>query len=595
MSNVKSAIYVHFIEGRRAEKHFASHYPSEYKAILEQTSYMDEWFPSLKERCAHIYHDLSAYPLCQWCHEEWTSFINVAQGYRAYCCGSCGGKAEKEKARQTVLANHGVACAANSETNKAKRRADNLAKHGVEHYTQSEDFKAKFQRRVAEGIDRKVRSKEDRERLAYLAHESHKANVEEEAKSFIATHGYDAYMQAAIDDRNLVQNSKLRYSFLTSLGPPEYRNLSVLQAIYHYQNGLTQIPTCSECGGSLRFKDRKRGYDRLCCRNSEWLRKRHHVDKLSIMEICSELEVDYQVMLRLLRKWGIEVIQYEFRRSNAEKEIESFLLDLGVRARPNVRDIVTGYELDLVIDSHRVAIEYNGLYWHSTKFRPNASYHKRKAQLCLEAGYRLITIFEDDWMRNSDLVKRKLRNALKVGSNSTVYARSCTIAEVSPASRRAFFQANHLQGNGRGSYCYGLYYRSELVACLLMAKASDSDWLIDRFATSCNVPGGFSRLLKKFIEDANPSEVVTFADVCWSNPYDNVYTKTGFVFERWTAPNYWYVIGGQRYSRQNYQKHKLKAQLDVFDDSLSEVENMSANGFHRIFDCGHGKYRLKLA
>ena len=35
------------------------------------------------------------------------------------------------------------------------------------------------------------------------------------------------------------------------------------------------------------------------------------------------------------------------------------------------------------------------------------------------------------------------------------------------------------------------------------------------------------------------------------------------------------------------QKFKLKNILDVFDESKTEVENMKANGYHRIFDCGN--------
>ena len=42
-----------------------------------------------------------------------------------------------------------------------------------------------------------------------------------------------------------------------------------------------------------------------------------------------------------------------------------------------------------------------------------------------------------------------------------------------------------------------------------------------------------------------------------------------------------------------FQKFKLKNKLQKFDESLSEWENMKANGFDRIWDCGHTKWIYK--
>ena len=41
-------------------------------------------------------------------------------------------------------------------------------------------------------------------------------------------------------------------------------------------------------------------------------------------------------------------------------------------------------------------------------------------------------------------------------------------------------------------------------------------------------------------------------------------------------------------SRMQAQKHKLKDLLgDVFDASLTEQENMTIAGWHRVYDCGN--------
>jgi len=39
--------------------------------------------------------------------------------------------------------------------------------------------------------------------------------------------------------------------------------------------------------------------------------------------------------------------------------------------------------------------------------------------------------------------------------------------------------------------------------------------------------------------------------------------------------------------RSNYQKHKLKKILKIFDEHLTEYQNMVNNGYLRVFDAGN--------
>ena len=41
-------------------------------------------------------------------------------------------------------------------------------------------------------------------------------------------------------------------------------------------------------------------------------------------------------------------------------------------------------------------------------------------------------------------------------------------------------------------------------------------------------------------------------------------------------------------------KHKLFNKLDVYDDDLTEYQNMVNNNYNRIFDCGNNIYKYKL-
>jgi G:T-mismatch repair DNA endonuclease (very short patch repair protein) len=62
-----------------------------------------------------------------------------------------------------------------------------------------------------------------------------------------------------------------------------------------------------------------------------------------------------------------------------------------------------GKELDIVIPEIKLAIEYNGLYWHSingSKYK--FGQHLSKTQSCEKLGYRLLYVWEDEWADNPE-------------------------------------------------------------------------------------------------------------------------------------------------------------------------------------------------
>ena len=80
-----------------------------------------------------------------------------------------------------------------------------------------------------------------------------------------------------------------------------------------------------------------------------------------------------------------------------ESEIVSFLKEkLCTEINIRNRDIIRPYELDIVLPEYKLAIEYNGLRWHSNKFKNNKNYHLNKLNLCIEKGYKLIQIFQEE-------------------------------------------------------------------------------------------------------------------------------------------------------------------------------------------------------
>lgn len=78
----------------------------------------------------------------------------------------------------------------------------------------------------------------------------------------------------------------------------------------------------------------------------------------------------------------------------------------------NSRKIIPPLELDAYFPDRQLAIEYCGLYWHSTARGKDKNYHRNKLEMCTKHGIRLITVFEDEWNKSSDLVITKIGAAL---------------------------------------------------------------------------------------------------------------------------------------------------------------------------------------
>lgn len=251
-------------------------------------------------------------------------------------------------------------------------------------------------------------------------------------------------------------------------------------------------------------------------------------------------------------------------------------------------------EIDILLPAHMLAIEYNGLHWHSELSGKGHSYHLNKTRGCGVKGYRLIHVFEHQWVTKRSIVETMIRSA--VGVNSKVGARSCTVREIDFKTKSEFLIRYHLQGDCRSSVNLGLFRGEELlcVMCFMRSrydKAYDQEMV--RFASGeLTVVGGFSKMLAYFVRKYSPKTVLAYADRAHS--VGNVYRVNGFKLVGVTKPGFHYFKGMSVFSREAFQKHKLRDKLATFDPSLTAWENMRRNGWDRYWDCGNYKFLLTV-
>lgn len=310
--------------------------------------------------------------------------------------------------------------------------------------------------------------------------------------------------------------------------------------------------------------------------------------------LAEKLGVSYSFIKHLLKKYEIEVTKTW--RSKAEIDLFEYCVNNFPEYNwsHSNKSIINPYELDIVNEDLKIAIEYCGLYWHSEFYgKKDKNYHQIKWNKCLEKGYKLITVFESD-----DLSKIKsLINTLH-NKNKRVYARNTTIREISSSEARVFHDEYHIQKSRGAKIHLGLFNNNEL----LMVSSFGSSRFSKKHDYECirmtshkdyTVVGGASKLFKYFIKNYDPSFLITYADLRFGD--GQVYDKCGMKFGGYTKPNYWYFNKNtfKIYSRVKYQKHKLSKLLDDFDSSKTEYQNMLNNKYDRIWDCGNAIYTYK--
>lgn len=260
-------------------------------------------------------------------------------------------------------------------------------------------------------------------------------------------------------------------------------------------------------------------------------------------------------------------------------------------------------EIDVYIPSKKIAIEFDGLYYHAeVSGNKDKLYHLWKTENALSKGIRLVHIFEDEWILRRRIVEAKLKSILGVRDSRVVFARKCLVKEIDATTKNTFLNEFHIQGRDSSEVKLGLFFQSELVAVMTFSKpnvskgsSSTDDFMeLSRYATKCNVIGGAGKLIKYFVRNSNVKKIVTYADRRWSIESSNLYTSTGFSFVGKTQCNYFYLDGSQtRLHRFNFTKSKLVSMGG--DPNKTEWQLMQESGYDRIWDCGHLKYEMILS
>ena len=452
----------------------------------------------------------------------------------------------KEKSKQTCLERYGVEYYAKTDEHKKRCKSTNLEKYGVENYAQTQEYKDKAKKINLEryGVENYYQSDEFKEKSKQTQNQrygGYYSSTQEFKDKFgqtnIERYGQDSYSKTDEAKKRAVERSKWFGLLRQGIGDAIY--------VENLGNSI-HLLECKICG--QKFEYNTIGGER----------SRIHGGHVLCPE-CNPVGKSY---------------------SYVEKELLNFIFSIYPGPiQENTKSVIPPKELDIFLPEFKIAIEFNGVYYHSDLYKPD-DYHKMKTELCEKQGVRLIHIFEDDWNFKQEIIKSILQTAISSQLNIRIQARKCEIREVNLKETNQFLEQNHIQGGIlTQTVCYGLYCERKLVS-LMSFKKSGRGFELQRYGILLGhtMIGGAEKLFKHFLKEYDPEFVITYADISLFT--GKIYQKLGFTKVRRNKPNYMFVDGFIRIPKQSIRK-------------LGQGYKRENDPYPRIYNCGIDKWEWK--
>jgi rubredoxin len=287
------------------------------------------------------------------------------------------------------------------------------------------------------------------------------------------------------------------------------------------------------------------------------------------------------------------------KKSAPEQEIFDYIKTLDPHATARNRTIIKPLELDIYSEKYSMAFEFNGLYWHSDRFKPFKT-HFNKFKACETKQIKLFAIFEDEWRDKKELVKGMIRHRLGF-KGVKLRASKLQVRKMTKNIQFSwFFDKFHLDGHAQSSFAYGLFLEDRLICCASFRKHIKSGELeISRFATDYDfhVYGGLGKILKQF----SNCSIISYSNNRLSS--GNLYKKCGFTeITETTDPSYWYSDLKVRIFRTKFKKINSLDIVTKYPTEKKQVENgvfdhlfpKKPKKIYKIYDYGHKKWEIKL-
>lgn len=260
--------------------------------------------------------------------------------------------------------------------------------------------------------------------------------------------------------------------------------------------------------------------------------------------------------------------------SDAEKDLAEYVKNLGFSIVTNSNLTCNNQTFDIYVPERKVAIEYNGLYWHSERNGRGKDYHFDKLADCAKLGIRLIYIWDDLYTNHPRLVERYLRKELGV-DKLKINFNECTIQYIDTDTAIEFLEENSMLGYRTSLSHLGIYYNGNIEGLLSFNMYNNGVCEIVQYSDIHYIIGGLSGALKYILSKNNINTFYAVSDNTISNGKE--FSDSGFEFIEALEPDYYLYSNGNRLLREE----------------VSEYEEYDEKSI-RIYDAGKLKWRKNV-
>ena len=602
------------------------------ESLISETQFIDTVFPDKKIthkiRLQCVESGVADIPLCVVCNENYSSGITEKR-FSPYCSNECRkiGKTQnhkdtcmkkygtdtvqtlphvQEKIKQTNRERYGCDWSLSSKEVREKSKQTSIERYGYEHPQKNKEASAKRKETMLNryGVDNpsNVNEFKDKREQTLLSHYGVKnATQSEEVRDKVRQTNIERYGVASVleseDIKERIKNTNIEkygseYPMQNEGVAQKAKN--TLTERYGHDNPM-KIESIRQ--RAIKTTSDRLGYDVTSNRQVQYSEETYNIlhdrDKLidlysdgNVQQLADSLNVCYKTAFEALKAHGIETNKLH-QQSSAEKEITEHIESYGFTVVQNDRSRF-GFEVDIYVPEKKLAIEFNGIYWHSSLFK-DKDFHQKKAIEVWNQGETLFHIWEDQWIENKELILSKIKSML--GVVDRIYARNCDVVYPDVSQVKKFMNSYHIQGFKGATKHIGLQCENEIVAVLSILDKGNGVWAIERFATRYSVVGGFSKALSEFSKSNDWKSILTYASLDYG--HGNMYEKCGFSFDGITDPGLWYTTGKQmRIQRQSLMKHKLPYIFDDYDSNMAVNEFLAMKKIFPIYDAGSVRYVL---
>ena len=253
-------------------------------------------------------------------------------------------------------------------------------------------------------------------------------------------------------------------------------------------------------------------------------------------------------------------------------EIRDFLSQNGIAATETVND---GFSIFVCGEVNVIPVSVSSVSLESAEEQ-----HVRLSDVVSVLPGKKVLVPEDMWRGRPEMMRPRL--LAQLGRFRSVFARNTVVSRIGKEEAASFLDRCHSYRDAASRYRYGVFTKAgELVA--VASFSSGRTWVKEgrtvrsyewvRYASlpDVRVVGGMGKVLKAFEEDVHPDDIMSYADMEWTD--GAVYERLGFI-EDGIRPPVQFVIDPVSWVRT----------------ALSRADSVSGMFYH--LNMGSVKYRL---